>query len=144
MSACKVAFIQHPHMRELCHSYPNLADAFWRETLIYGSIFREWLLCLGRRSASEHMAHIFCEFLLRLKAMGLAENNSFSFPVTQSELGDALGLSNVHVNRVAQEMRAKNLISWEKNTVTILDWQGLVELGEFDEKYLHLKPKRAA
>jgi CRP-like cAMP-binding protein len=145
ISACKVAFIRHPHMRELCHSHPRLADVFWRETLIDASIFREWMLCLGRRSASQHMAHLFCEFLTRLKTIGLVQDDSsFDFPITQAELGDALGLSNVHVNRVTQELRASNLIAWERNTVTVLDWDGLVELGEFDPTYLHLTRKKAA
>ncbi len=144
VSACRVALIQHPHMRDLCHSHPRLADVLWRETLIDASILREWMLCLGRLSAAEHMAHLFCEFLTRLKAVGLVEDNSFSFPITQSELGDALGLSNVHVNRVAQDLREKNLIAWERGTVTVLDWEGLVKLGEFNPTYLHLTQKKAA
>jgi CRP-like cAMP-binding protein len=91
------------------------------------------------------MAHLFCEFLTRLKAVDLVENgNGFDFPVTQSELGDALGLSNVHVNRVAQDLRGKGLIAWERNTLTILDWDGLAALGEFEPTYLHLTRKKAA
>jgi CRP-like cAMP-binding protein len=144
MARSKVAFIQHPHIRDLCHSYPRLGDVFWRETLIDASVFREWMLCIGRRSATQHMAHIFCEFLLRLKAIGLAEDNSFAFPITQGELGDALGLSTVHVNRVVQGLREKKLIAWERSTVTILDAEGLAALGEFDPRYLHLSLKKAA
>jgi len=118
---------------------------FWLETLIDASIFREWMMCLGRRSASQHMAHLFCEFLTRLKAIGqVQDDNSFAFPITQGELGDALGLSNVHVNRVVQELRAKNLIAWERNTLTVLDWDGLVALGEFNPSYLHLTQMKAA
>ena len=139
MAPSKVAFIQHSHVRELCHTYPRLGDVFWRETLIDASIFREWMLCIGRRSATQHMAHIFCEFLLRLKAVGMATDNSFAFPITQAELGDALGLSTVHVNRVLQDLRAKKLIAWDRSTVTILDPEELAALGEFDPRYLHLK-----
>jgi CRP-like cAMP-binding protein len=145
VSPCKVALIQHPHMRDLCHSHPRLADVFWRETLIHASIYREWMLCIGRRSAAQHMAHLFCEFLVRLRAMGLVEDgNSFDFPLTQGEVGDALGISNVHVNRVAQELRAKNLIEWERGRVTVLDWDGLAALGEFNPTYLHLSGRKAA
>jgi CRP-like cAMP-binding protein len=144
VSPCKVAFIQHPHMHELCHSHPRLGNVFWRETLINASIFRQWMLCLGRLSASRHMAHLFCEFLTRLKAIGLVKDNSFTFPITQGELGDALGLSGVHVNRVVQELREKNLITWERTTVTVLDWERLAALGEFDPTYLHLSRNRVA
>jgi CRP-like cAMP-binding protein len=144
VSPCKVAFIQHEHMRELCRNQPRLADIFWRETLIDGAIFRTWMQCLGRRSATEHMAHLFCEFLLRLRAVGQVENNSFPFPISQVELGDALGLSTVHVNRTVKELRGKGLIAWEKHTVTVLDWNGLVALAEFDPTYLHFKRREAA
>lgn len=144
MAPSKVAFIQHSHVRDLCHSYPRLGDVFWRETLIDASVFREWMLCIGRRSATQHMAHVFCELLLRLKAIGLVEDNSFAFPITQGELGDALGLSFVHVNRVLQGLREKNLIAWERSTVTILDPEGLAALGEFDPRYLHISRKKAA
>ncbi len=144
ISHCKVAFIQHPHLHELCDSHPRLAGVFWRGTLIDASIFREWMLCLGRRSASQHMAHLLCEMMLRLQAVGLAEEHSFRFPATQAELGDALGLSTVHANRVVQELRGKNLITWERNTVTILDWDALVRLGEFNPTYLHLTRRKAA
>ena len=74
----------------------------------------------------------------------MAEEHSFRFPATQAELGDALGLSTVHANRVVQELRAKNLIAWERNTVTVLDWDGLVALGEFSPSYLHLSQMKAA
>ncbi len=141
---CKVAFIPHPHLRELCREHPHLAEVFWRETLIDASIFREWIMCLGRRSATEHMAHLLCEFLARLKSVGLAQDHSFLFPVTQAELGDALGLTGVHVNRVLRDLRARDLIDWKRNTLTVLDWDGLVALGEFTPSYLHLTQARAA
>ncbi len=144
ISPCKVAFIQHPHLRELCRAHPRLADVFWRETLVDASIFRQWMLGLGRLSAPRHMAHLFCEFLTRFKAMRLVKGHSFPFPITQGEVGDALGLSNVHVNRVAQELREKNLIAWERGSVKVLDWDGLVALGGFDPTYLHLGRMRAA
>ncbi len=140
---CTVAFIQHPHMREICHMHPRLADIFWRETLIDASTFREWIMCLGRRSATEHLAHLFCEFFMRLEAVELARDHSFLFPVTQAELGDALGLSGVHVNRVLRDLRARDLIAWKGHTLTVMDWERLAELAEFNSTYLHLTGTRA-
>uniref|UniRef100_UPI0030137D3F helix-turn-helix domain-containing protein n=1 Tax=Methylobacterium nigriterrae TaxID=3127512 RepID=UPI0030137D3F len=52
----------------------------------------------------------FCELLLRLQLVGCADGNSFDLPLTQGELGDVLGLTNVHVNRVLQDLRKRNLI----------------------------------
>ncbi len=139
--ASKVAFIPHEHVRALNRSCPRIADVFWRDTLIDAAVFREWMAGIGRRSAFARIAHLFCELFLRYKATGLTNGNSFNLPVTQSEIGDALGLSTVHVNRVLQELRGNGLITLRGGFLTVLDWDGLREAGEFDPAYLHLDPK---
>jgi CRP-like cAMP-binding protein len=84
------------------------------------------------------MAHLLCELYVRLGVAGLVDGPSFSFPITQVQLGDALGMSAVHVNRVLQELRGENLFTWQGQTVRILDWEGLQQRAEFDPRYLHL------
>jgi CRP-like cAMP-binding protein len=121
-----------------------LGDAFWRETLIDGAIFREWMKGIGRRDAKARIAHLMCEMVTRLKAVGLVEDLSCVWPYTQTEIGDALGLSTVHVNRTLQEIRAAKLIVLSKAHLTVKDWDGLVALGEFDPTYLHQEPREAA
>jgi CRP-like cAMP-binding protein len=144
VTRCTVGFIQHEVLRELCHRYPRLGDAFWRETLIDGAIFREWMKGIGRRQADGRLAHFLCEMVTRLKAIGLVENMSCEWPYTQTEIGDALGLSTVHVNRTLQEIRAAKLITLTKDRLTVKDWDGLVALGEFDPTYLHQQPREVA
>jgi CRP-like cAMP-binding protein len=136
-----VAFIPHEPLRELCHSHPLLADKFWRETLIDGAIFREWILNVGQREAPNRIAHILCEMFLKLQAVGLTKGNSFEFPITQREIADATGLSTVHVNRSVQKLRGDRLISLEKGRCTIFDWDGLRETAMFDSTYLHQASK---
>ena len=144
VSPCKVGFIQHEAIQDLCSRYPRLAVAFWRETLIDGAIFRAWIKNLGRREASAHMAHFLCEIATRLKAIGRVENGSCAWPFTQGEMGDALGLSVVHVNRVLQEIRGAGLITLTKDRLTVLEWDALAALGEFDPRYLHQQPREVA
>ncbi|WP_336490021.1 Crp/Fnr family transcriptional regulator [Methylobacterium nigriterrae] len=102
-----LAFVPHESLRELTARFPNIAALFWRATLIDAGIFREWMLGLGRRTASEHLAHMLCELYLKLQAVGLAQEHRYTFPVTQQDLGDATGLSNVHVNRMLQDLRRR-------------------------------------
>jgi CRP-like cAMP-binding protein len=144
MTPCTVGFIQHEDLRRVCDRYPRITAAFWRETLVDASIFREWLLNLGRREAYNRMAHLLCEMLVRLKAVGLVEDNRFDLPITQGELADAIGASNVHVNRVLQELRANGLIRTKGTQVNILDWEKLKEVGDFDPLYLHLRQDEVA
>ncbi|MCC5884198.1 MAG: Crp/Fnr family transcriptional regulator [Halomonas sp.] len=137
ISPCTVGFIQHDDMRHVCERFPRLTAAFWRETLVDASIYREWLLNIGQRDAYTRIAHLLCELLLRLKAVGLVEDMTFTLPTTQEELADAVGISPVHVSRTLQTLRADGVIQTEKSRVTVPDWQRLVEAGEFDPLYLH-------
>jgi CRP-like cAMP-binding protein len=141
---CTVGFIQHEDLRRMCERHPRITAALWRETLVDASVFREWLLNIGRRESYTRMAHLLCEFLVRLKVVGLAEDGTFDLPITQVELADAIGTSTVHVNRVLQALRAEGLIETKSTQVTIPDWEKLKEAGEFDPLYLHLVEDEAA
>jgi len=139
VTPCTVGFIQHEALIQICDRYPRISAAFWRETLVDASIFREWMTGIGRREAYNRMAHLLCEFQVRLSAVGLAEDDTFDLPITQTELADAIGASNVHVNRILQELRANGLIRTSGTQVNVPDWQKLKEAGDFDPLYLHLR-----
>jgi CRP-like cAMP-binding protein len=126
-------------MRDLCKAQPRLAAAFWRETLIDASIFREWVTNVGRRNAYARLAHVLCELLVRLRAVGLAEDDACELPMTQGEIGDATGISTVHVNRTLQELRGDGLITLKGEKLTVLDWDRLKKAADFDPTYLHFK-----
>jgi len=144
MSACSVGFIAHDDLRDICNSYPRIAAALWRSTLIDASIFREWVLNVGRREAYTRMAHVLCELVTRLRAVDLVEDHACNLPITQGEFADALGVTTVHVNRVLQAMRADGLIELNGDRLNIHDWEKLKQAGEFDPTYLHLESHQAA
>ncbi|KMO13889.1 Crp/Fnr family transcriptional regulator, partial [Methylobacterium platani] len=99
---------------------------------------REWMTSMGRRSAGASVAHLFCELYLKLEVVGLARDHTYQLPLTQQDVGDARGLSNVHVNRVLRDLRESGLISWRRGGLEITDWQELAKLCDFDPTYLHL------
>ncbi len=144
ISTCRVGFITHEALRDICDRYPRITAAFWREALIDAAIFREWVTNVGRREAYTRMAHVLCELLVRLRAVGLAEDHVCDLPITQGEFADALGVSNVHVNRVLQQMRADGLIETKGTQLRVPDWDRLKQVGEFDPTYLHLESNQAA
>lgn len=104
---------------------------------------RAWLVSAGRRQANRQMAHLFCELLARLEAVGLADEGKFDFPVTQEDLGDILGASTVHVNKTLKALREKGLVLFDGKRVTIPDPTRLAEFAEFDPLYLHLRNRGA-
>jgi CRP-like cAMP-binding protein len=144
MVPSRLGLVQHTAMRELCEARPAVAAAFWRETLIDGAAFRAWITGMGRLSARARLAHLLCELLLRLDAVGLADGFRYRLPLTQAEIGDALGLSVVHVNRLLQDLKAEGHIAIERKTVTILDWDMFRSIAQFDPGYLHLKRRASS
>lgn len=144
ITPCKVAFIDHEALRILCESYPRLAGAFWRDTLIEAAVFREWMVSIGRRAAFARVAHLFCEILVRLRAIGRVDDHVCDLPLTQTEIADALGLTTVHVNRTIRDLREAGLAVLKGGVLTVPDWEKLKQAGEFDPIYLHLKTDQAA
>lgn len=141
---CRLGFVQHDAVRALLRAYPGLVDVLWRATLIDAGIAREWMLNNGRRDAYARMAHLFCELITRLDAVGLAPNRTCALPMRQSELADALGITSVHVNRMLRDLKAAGLITLRSRRLTVLDWEGLQVAAEFDPTYLHLGRSDAA
>ena len=143
LSPCKVMYVPHEIVCDLMRRCPRIGDAFWRDTLIDAAVFREWILNLGRRDAYGRIAHLLCEFYVRLRAVGLTNGDVCDMPFTQVELADATGVTNVHANRILQELRGEGLITLRAGSLTVLDWERLKEAGEFDPAYLHLKKAAA-
>lgn len=138
LTPCRLAFVAHEHLHRLCRDRPNLNHALWRDTLISWSVLGAWITGIGRKPALNRVAHLLCEVSTRLEAVGLAEDFVSELPITQTELGDATGLSYVQVNRNLQDLRSMGLITLRKQTLSILNWQKLSEIAEFHPGYLHL------
>ncbi|AZV18133.1 Crp/Fnr family transcriptional regulator [Mesorhizobium sp. M7A.F.Ce.TU.012.03.2.1] len=133
----RVGFMRHDALRAICDQHPSIMRVFWRSTVIDAAIYREWVTNVGRRDAYTRMAHILCELIVRLRAVGRIEDHVARLPITQAALGDALGLSTVHVNRVLQDLRRDGLISTVGSRFHATDWAGLIRAGDFDPTYLH-------
>jgi CRP-like cAMP-binding protein len=138
LSACTVVTFPHAALKRITENHPHLTRIMWLLTMLDAALHREWLVTMGRLTAPRQMAHLICEMYIRLQVVGLADENRFSLPMTQVDLGDALGISGVHVNRVLQELRGDGLISWQGQSVQIHDWVRLQDFAEFDPGYLHL------
>jgi CRP-like cAMP-binding protein len=135
----EIALIPMEAIRQIAFAHPHVGMAMWYETLVEGSIFREWIANVGRRAADARIAHLLCEFALRLEANGLGNQLGFTLPMTQEQIADATSLTSVHVNRTLRVLETKGLIARDKRSVTIPDWRTLAAAGDFDPAYLHLE-----
>lgn len=138
ITAATIAWISKQDLQQLIEAHPTVRKAIWRAALIDASIFREWVLNVGRRDAVARVAHMLCEFVARHEAAGLGSPDRFEQPMTQEQIGDATGLTAVHVNRMLQALGARGLIARDKRDVRIIDWDGMRRIADFDPAYLHL------
>ena len=139
LADCVVAYAQHAARRRLTEQHPHLGRLLWLETVIDGAIHRQWLVTMGRQDAVSRLAHLVCELYRRLEAAGLASDGQVKIPMTQTDLGDVLGLTTIHVNRVLMELRREGLIEWKGVQVTIPEWDRLADFALFDPTYLRLQ-----
>jgi CRP-like cAMP-binding protein len=139
LTAATVAEFPHGDLLELAFAHPTIGKALWRESLVEASLFREWIANIGRRDARARVAHLLCELAVRREAAGLGSRRSFELPMTQEQLGDALALTSVHINRTLRLLEMDGLIHRSKRAVTIADWQLLRAVADFSETYLHVK-----
>lgn len=138
LSRVDVGFVSSQVLVDIVDAFPNIARALWREELVQASVAREWIINVGQRDARERIAHLVCELALRQGIEAMPAVCSIDWPLTQEQVGDATGLTSVHVNRMLQGMRAAGLISMEGRSVRIHDWAGLQAVGDFNRTYLHL------
>jgi len=138
VTACKVAIVPHAAVRAIIERSPVLTELLWRSTMIDAAVNREWIVSLGTRSAAVRLAHLFCELFVRMERLGMTNGRSFALPLTQVDLGDATGLTAVHVNRMLRRLRNEGLIEPRPGEIVVLDWPALQNFAGFDPAYLYL------
>lgn len=140
----EVAVIPLPALMSAMVQYPKIERALLMMSLVDAAMLREWLLNVGQRDAGQKLAHFFCELCARQHAFGPDDKHlGISFPLTQVELADTIGLTVVHVNRILQRFRREGLLNWSRRHVDILDYPQLELLAGFDASYLRLQQCRA-
>ena len=125
-------------LQDLVFERPTIGRALWIDALVAASVYREWLVNLGRRDAQARVAHLLCELSQRLKGAGLTNDDWFYLPLTQEQIGDVTGLTSVHVNRVLKSLVLQGLVVRDGKLIQIPDFSALTAVAGFDPAYLHL------
>jgi CRP-like cAMP-binding protein len=139
LTAVEVALIPVQAIRDIADAYPKVGQALWHDTLVDAAILREWAINTGRRDARTRIAHLLCEFALRLSFCGLGTLSYYELPMTQDQMADMLSLTKVHINRMLRLLTNMGLIEKNRKFIKILDLRNLAIIGDFDHNYLHMK-----
>jgi len=134
-----VAFVPHGFFQEITSLSSSLRHALRLLGIIDAACLRNWIVNLGSRDSLTRVAHLICEITMRLQAVGLARDDRFASPFTQSDLASACAISAVHANRIIQDLRRKEVLKWHSRTITVSNWQALTRLAGFEPDYLGLR-----
>jgi len=135
----RIAFIPHEKMWEIIQNYPRIVRAIWKDTLIDGAVFAEWMTNARRKSPEAQIAHLLCEICARLDVVGLSKDGTFDWPITSGDLEEALGLPIEIVEKAFEDFRAKGWVEIGGGKLTLIDATSLSQLAGFDPAYLHFE-----
>lgn len=136
LTDCRIAKLPAEAIQAAVRPTPSFGRALWHSKLMDESILRRWLL--NSDDAEIAITHFICELRARLSALGEVSRDTFRMPITQTDIGDALGLTAVHTNRILSKLRREGLVTISKGEVTIKDIGQLQQRCNFDPCYLHL------
>ena len=122
---------------EMLRAYPEVLMRLAWLTARDKFLAQGHLTNVGRRPARERVAHLLLELFHRRRALEPAgDGDSIALPLTQEHIGDALGLTAVHVNRTLRKLREDGLLALKGRTLAILDPDGLAAIAGFDAETL--------
>ena len=139
LTPCRVAIVPHRALLGLTERFPSLARSYWFSTNLDASIHREWELSLGRRNAMARVAMLLSEMHQRLLIVGLADAGGYDLALTQTDIAECTGLTNVSVSRILRDLREAGAALVGSGRVSILDRDALWRTAEFDPRYLYLR-----
>lgn len=139
LSDCIVAPFDRSALSAMMVEHPRLAAMI----LVYSQIERvaltDRLAALGRTSAKARVAALLLDLRNRLRATDKTITNIFPLGLTQEEVGDATGLTAVHVNRMLRQLEEEAMIAREGGRVTLLDERGLARAANYVNRYERLE-----
>lgn len=139
MGKASIFSIPHQQLFELFKDRPQIGFVVWRETLIDAAIFRMTITNNSARHGAARLAHFFAELYYRAEAVDLVEGKSCDLPLSQTQLGETLGMSIATVNRNLQKLRRSGAADWSGGRLTVRNWDKLTDIGGFDPSYIYQK-----
>ncbi|KGB53725.1 Crp/Fnr family transcriptional regulator [Sphingopyxis sp. SE2] len=133
-----VAEIGRADAQRLFEQCPNLAPALCWAAIVGAAVQREWTINIGQRNALERVAQLLCEIYVRQHDIPSAGGGACDFLLTQGQMAEAMGLTQVHVNRIVQQLRLRCAVEVRNMRLEIPDFQQLAALASFNATYLHL------
>lgn len=115
--------------------YPRLSALLFAIAVRDQVLFSDLITATGRMSARERLCYLLLEMRARLRITDTIKGNSFALPLTQTEIGDTLGMTNVYVSKTLKLMEDQDLIARSGARVTLKDLRQMADLCEFHDRH---------
>ncbi len=135
VSDCVVSELSKVNLGRIFKAQPRLAGLLYAMAAAENVAMSDRLASIGRTDAIERLATLLLDILARLRVTAGGVIESFDLPLTQKDIGDAVGLTKVHVNRTLGEMERRGMIERTGRRVRILDEGELVRFTGFVDRY---------
>lgn len=122
----------------LFRDFPRLAALIFTLTVAERVSLADRLASIGRTSARARVGSLICEMFARLRVMNGARLDEFAIPLTQEDIGDATGLTAVHVNRMIRGLVDDGLIERSGNVIRLLRESRLAEEANFIDRFARI------
>ena len=137
LTACRTCVFPRQRVMAMIRENPELAIRLTWAMARDEARMEEWLTSIGRRSALERIALFLLELYYRVRLRDPEPLGSeIPLPLTQEHIGDALGLTSVHVNRTLRELREAALLVVSRRTLRILDPDGLARAAGYESEQI--------
>lgn len=138
LSDATVSAFERSAIARLLVEHPRLAALIFVHNQIERTAMTDRLAALGRTSAKSRVAALLLEIRNRKRMRDPTIGDSFALGLTQEDLGDATGLTAVHVNRMLRQLEDERLIARDNGHVTIRDERALARIGNFVDRHRNL------
>lgn len=129
----EICTIPHANFAWLSREVPEMGMRLAHLVSRDRSLAYDHLTSVGRQSARERVAHLLLELFIRYRADWPGQRSEeLHLPLTQEHIGDATGLTSVHVNRVLGELRDEGIIDFHYRRLKVLNPDKLIEVAEVD------------
>lgn len=140
LTDCAIYQVPHEALRKVASRYPGVGLALWRDTIADASIMSKWISVISRKDTRARIAHLLCEFSIRMGAAMGGGRSTFDLPLTHEQLSEVVGATTVHLGRIFKSLRDAGIVTTDRRRVTVLDRDQLARIAQFDSEYLLLDP----
>lgn len=133
--------LETKNFRSMMERHPGLAEALMWSNAHEESLLAERVVSLGRRDATERLAHVLCEIVARLELIQRHDGEVLQLPLLQEDFADILGLSVIHIVRVFNRLEMMGVVRYKSRRVQLIDLEKLKAVAGFDGEYLHFSKR---